>query len=116
MVQKVNVSCQDLSDSPKNLNQTLKFKMKIILSFNKIAQNLLNLNYENGDAFIKSLCEETANENCYASEIENAILKSVDIPIQVHETEEITALGQRGIYVNKCEVDNWKGPLPISGL
>ena len=90
--------------------------MKIILSLNKVAQNLMNLNYDNGDAFIKSLCEEVENDNGFVSDIENAILKSVDIPIQVHETEEITALGQRGIYVNKSEVDNWKGPLPISGF
>ena len=101
-----------MCDKSKIPSQVLRFKMKIIISFNKIAQNLLNLNYDNGEAFIKSMCDE---ENGNVSEIENAILRSVDIPIQVHETEEITALGQRGIYVNKSEADNWKGPIPLSG-
>jgi len=101
-----------MPNKSKNLSQILKFKMKVILSFDKGSENLLSLNYENGDAFLKSFCEsDTASK----SEIENAILKSVDIPIQVCESEEITALGQRGIYVNKSEVDNWKGEIPISG-
>ena len=48
----------------------------------------------------------------YYSEIEHAILRSNE-PIQVNETEEITAMGQRGLYANKAEVARWRGPLPI---
>jgi len=48
----------------------------------------------------------------YYSEIEHAILRSKE-PIHTHEKEEITAAGQRGIYVNKAEIAKWRGPLPI---
>ncbi len=48
----------------------------------------------------------------YYSEIEHAILRSND-PIPVNESEEISAIGQRGIYANKAEVAKWRGPLPI---
>ena len=36
-----------MPDKSKNLSQILKFKMKVILSFDKVSQNLLSLNYEN---------------------------------------------------------------------
>jgi hypothetical protein len=49
----------------------------------------------------------------YLSEVEAAILRS-SVPINVNETEEITVLGQRGIWANKSEVANWKGVIPIS--
>jgi hypothetical protein len=49
----------------------------------------------------------------YLSEVEAAILRS-NVPINVNETEEITVLGQRGIWANKAEVANWKGVIPIS--
>ena len=45
--------------------------------------------------------------------IEKAILKS-SVPINVNETEEINVLGQRGIWVNKTEVLNWRGQIPLS--
>lgn len=48
----------------------------------------------------------------YLSEIETAILKS-DIPVEINETDEITVLGQQGIWANKAEVINWKGFIPI---
>jgi len=35
-------------------------------------------------------------------------------PIDSNETEEITVNGQRGIWLNRAEVINWRGPLPIS--
>jgi len=50
----------------------------------------------------------------FLSEIEAAVLRSVDAPIQVNETEELTVLGQRGIWSNKSEVVNWRGIIPIS--
>ena len=49
----------------------------------------------------------------YLSDIETAILRSIDTPVEVNETEELTVLGQRGIWANKAEVVNWKGILPI---
>lgn len=51
----------------------------------------------------------------YYSEIEHNILRAHE-PIQVNETEEVTAIGQRGIYANKAEVARWRGPLPIVNI
>ena len=48
----------------------------------------------------------------FYSEIEHAILRANE-PIRVDEEEEVTAVGQRGIYANKTEVAKWRGPLPI---
>ena len=49
----------------------------------------------------------------YASQIEAAILAAQGAPININETEEITVLGNRGIWANKAEVVNWKGVIPI---
>lgn len=49
----------------------------------------------------------------YFSETEASILRSKE-PITIDSTEEITALGQRGIWANKKEVTNWKGDVPIT--
>ena len=50
----------------------------------------------------------------YLSNIETAILRSNDTPIEIDETEELSVLGQRGIWANRSEVVNWKGIIPIS--
>ena len=47
------------------------------------------------------------------SEIEASILFSSN-PIESNEIEEIVVHGERGIWINKNEVVNWKGTLPIS--
>ena len=47
------------------------------------------------------------------SNIEAAILRST-YPITINETEEITALGVRGIWANRTETLNWTGDLPLS--
>ena len=44
--------------------------------------------------------------------MEQAILRST-VPINLSETEEVTALGHRGIWANRNEVANWSGPVPI---
>ena len=44
----------------------------------------------------------------FLSPIEEAILRS-NIPIEINEIEEITALGERGIWANKSESISWKG-------
>ena len=51
--------------------------------------------------------------NTIESKIEDAMLRSRD-PINVSENEEITVQGQRGVWVNKSEVQNWRGPVPIN--
>lgn len=40
----------------------------------------------------------------FLSEIESAILRSTETPIHLEETEELTVLGERGIWANKSEV------------
>ena len=47
------------------------------------------------------------------SQIELAILRSAN-PIEVNESEEITVIGQRGIWLNKAEINAWKGDLALS--
>jgi hypothetical protein len=54
-----------------------------------------------------------SSSNGYLSDVEVAILRSA-VPIQLNETEEITVLGQRGLWANRDEVVNWRGPLPIN--
>jgi hypothetical protein len=51
--------------------------------------------------------------SAYISEIEQSIIRSSD-PIAVNESEEITVNGQRGIWANRAEVVNWRGPIPIN--
>ena len=46
------------------------------------------------------------------SHIELTILRSLN-PIEITESEEITVLGTRGVWLNKDEVLGWRGDLPI---
>jgi hypothetical protein len=48
----------------------------------------------------------------FLSEVEQAILRS-NVPLEINESEEITVLGQRGIWANRAEVVNWRGVVPI---
>ncbi len=48
----------------------------------------------------------------YLSQIEQAILRSSE-PISTTETEELTVIGQRGIWLNKLEASSWRGDFPI---
>jgi hypothetical protein len=60
-------------------------------------------------------CLET-DPNCkqqpFLSDVEQAILRS-NVPVELSENEEITVLGQRGIWANRAEVVNWRGVIPI---
>ena len=52
----------------------------------------------------------------YLSTTEAAILRS-DAPIYLPDgenTEEITVNGQKGLWVNRQEIVNWRGPIPIT--
>lgn len=46
------------------------------------------------------------------TDIETAILRA-NQPIHIDETDEIEVAGSRGIWANKSEVNNWRGPKPI---
>ena len=49
----------------------------------------------------------------WLSQIEQSILRSAN-PIEVNETEELTVIGQRGLWLNKAEVNAWRGDIAIS--
>ena len=80
----------------------------------QIARDLLALGQDR--SLNSSLSQKTSrmsNKNSiYLSDVEAAILRST-VPIVINETEEITALGQTGIWANKSEIINWKGDKSI---
>lgn len=55
----------------------------------------------------------TASSTGFLSQIELSILRSIN-PIEVNETEEISVFGNKGVWVNKAEVMNWRGDLSIN--
>jgi hypothetical protein len=78
-------------------------------SVNQIASDLLQLQRSGGASGLGG----DASAGGALSAIEAAILRST-VPIDINETEEITVLGQRGIWANKSEVVNWRGVIPIT--
>lgn len=73
------------------------------------AKTSTNINYPDKIIF-KSLPPQLAPSETLSA-VEAAILRS-SVPIDISETEQITVLGQSGIWANKCEVINWNGPIP----
>lgn len=67
-----------------------------------------------GTSFLQSSNKPSnkSSDYDYLSQIEQNILRS-SRPITISEHEEISVNGHRGIWVNKSEVVNWKGELPI---
>jgi len=55
----------------------------------------------------------SASSSANLSQIEQMILRSTN-PIDISETEELTVIGQRGIWMNKAEVNAWRGDIAIS--
>ena len=49
----------------------------------------------------------------FLSQIEQSILRAAN-PIEVSESEELTVIGQRGVWLNKAEVNAWRGDLAIT--
>lgn len=63
-------------------------------------------------------CQEAKKTPCpeaqtYTSEIETAMLRA-NLPIEINETEEVNVNGERGILMNRDEIVNWKGVIPLS--
>jgi hypothetical protein len=78
---------------------------------NNIAQDLLAL--IGGGSSSASFSSSSASAGGELSKIEQMILRSTQ-PIEVSETEEITVIGQRGVWMNKAEVNAWRGDLAIT--
>ena len=79
-------------------NETNKFEVSVNLNENKSSSGCQSV--------ASRACADTA-----LSAVEAAILRS-SVPIDIDETEQITVLGQSGIWANRCEVINWNGPIP----
>jgi len=45
--------------------------------------------------------------------LEQAI-RTATVPIPTNESEEVSALGYRGLFLNRGQVMNWTGPVPIN--
>ena len=73
-----------------------------------VASISTSLNNNNNTSRRTDLVEET-----FLSPIEQAILRS-NVPIELDETEEISALGVNGIWANKTENINWESYYRIS--
>lgn len=68
-----------------------------------IAEDLLSI--INGNATVKSTA-------VLLSQVELNMLRSTR-PIKVTESGEVSVFGQRGIWINRAEVETWKGEIPI---
>jgi len=81
---------------------------------NNIAQDLLALlGGGSSSASFGASASASASAGGELSQIEQQILRSTK-PIEISETEEITVIGQRGIWMNKAEVNAWSGDLAIT--
>lgn len=68
--------------------------------------------YDKNDDLTKKLTKTLANS--YLSKVEQDILRS-NLPIDLNEDfEEITINGEKGILMNKSEISDWRGELPLN--
>ena len=82
----------------------------------RIASDLLELLRANGSSSVAKTLTHRSQSALSAqllSQIEAAILRSGE-PIASNEQDEIEVLGQRGLWLNKQEILNWRGVIPIT--
>jgi hypothetical protein len=72
-----------------------------------IATDLLSILGSGSSSVIGSTSSE------FLSQIEQAILRAAN-PIEVSDSEEVTVIGQRGVWLNKAEVNSWRGDMAIT--
>jgi hypothetical protein len=77
-----------------------------------IANDLLRL-VDRSESSGAAYASSSGYSSVYLSEVESAILRSVN-PLEISETELITVLDNRGIWLNRAEVNSWRGDLPIT--
>ncbi len=92
-------------------NDLLKLTATSNTQSQSIASDLLAL-IGGGSVSLTSEISLSKNTGSYLSEIEQAILRSSN-PINSSETEELTVIGQRGIWLNRLEANSWRGDIPI---
>ncbi len=88
---------------------TSSFSSSAASGGNNIATDLLAL--IGGGSSSASASVTVSSE--YLSQVEQAILRAVN-PLEVSESEELTVIGQRGVWLNKQEVNAWRGDLAIT--
>lgn len=93
------------SGSDMTVNELASRQSRHSSSSHQIANDLLKL--------IQSQQQQSESGVEFMSEVEQSILRSSH-PINVKETEEITVQGQRGLWVNRDEVNKWRGDVHIS--
>ena len=120
-----NVNSNSFATSASQNNQQFNSQSLYNLNNPSYATSATNLNFNGSpttpymsqanyaSSVINASSANLGQEGNALSSVEAAILRSRN-PIDVNETEEITVLGQRGIWANKSEVMNWRGPIPIT--
>lgn len=82
----------------------------------RIALDLMDLLKNQPSIYTNSIHSVAATDLTFSqklNDIETLILRANE-PTVFNESDEIEVLGQRGIWLNKQEVVNWRGLLPIS--
>ena len=92
----------------------------------KIAQDLLALSRSISNASLQNSCNRLAkpttrnladshqSTSTFRSDVEQQILNSTYLPMQLSEVEEVVSLnGERGVLANKSEIERWRGSIPI---
>jgi hypothetical protein len=72
-----------------------------------------NNNTNSNNSYYNNQQQLQQGGNNFHSEVEAAILRS-NVPLDLNESEEITVNGERGVWVNKNEISNWRGSLPLA--
>ena len=78
---------------------------------NNIANDLLAL-LQGNSVQTASSSFSYSDSVTFLSEIEQLILRATN-PVEISETEELTVLGQRGLWINRAEVNAWRGDIAI---
>jgi hypothetical protein len=105
------------TNGTKNTNDDLSAqvspnKNSNLNAFNTTQLNVNSTNNNNNNNNNSNILTEYIRRHSTLSAIEAAILRS-SVPIDITDVEEININGQRGIWANKSESANWKGPMPL---
>lgn len=95
------------SSNPKSVVSQTQVPSKIAEDLLRLLRGSLTTERTKSVASVATSVQST-NSNDFLSQVELAILRSTN-PIEVTETDEITVLGNRGIWTNKNEVMGWTG-------
>ena len=107
------VSARSVGVSSVEVTSRIAEDLILLLSGSGSASGSVNVSNGSVSAYAVSSSASASVSGAILSQIELAILRSTN-PIEVSESEEITVIGQRGLWVNQAEVNAWKGDIAIS--